>query len=106
LPDGRPGSSGRPLPTPIEAFRYPLPAKTKALDTAPQRAKPRHRQFARVIEDLTVQGDIQVQGRDGAMELFRRLCQHRYAAAPLQRDELLQVQVPVECLGRQAFGDR
>jgi hypothetical protein len=36
------------------------------LDTAPQRAKPRHRESARVIEDLAVQGDIEVQERNGA----------------------------------------
>ena len=39
------------------------------------------------------------------MELLWRLCQDRYTAAPLRRDELLQVQGPVECLGRQAFGN-
>jgi len=43
------------------------------LDAAPQRGKPRHRESARVIEDPTVQGDIQVQGRDSAHLMQQQL---------------------------------
>lgn len=99
-----PWSSRLLLPAPLLTRFRRLPGEAQVLNERPQARQPVRQVAPRVLEDLPVQDDIQVERRHVVLELFRRPWRERNGLAPGGRSRFTQRSRSTGLFGR-AFGN-